>query len=191
MQFLAWRVLPASGHQERTSNRPSRKVVPVVPDFLLTIAIRPDLVIPLKARSASDVRLCYVGAIALKLFVVSERFPRNSVMMRANAKESPIGHVYVENATTYLLDQQPFNSANLIIVAVEYGCAFDAITFDNEVRYCWSLNRSPEIKTVLDDAGRYDRPADGGCPFLVGADFLHKGPWAKSLLVISRRSAHL
>ena len=52
-------------------------------------------------------------------------------MMAADAEKSTEGHVDSKNATTYLLDQQPFDGADPVVLAVEYGRTFDAIASDN------------------------------------------------------------
>lgn len=76
----------------------------------------------------------------------SSVIPRNRHMVTANAEKSSECHIDKGNATARLLDQQPLDGADLLVLAVENGGLFDAVASDDVVRHRRLFGRPPEIK---------------------------------------------
>src|SRR3954454_9758709 len=64
------------------------RFLPVVSHRLLTLAIRPDSVLTVEGRSASDLPFRDVRVIAFKLSVIGEHLPRDREMMDPDAHQA-------------------------------------------------------------------------------------------------------
>jgi hypothetical protein len=120
----------------KTLERTSWIIVPVVPQFLLAFAVRPDLIIPVEHGSPLHLFLTDVGPVALKILGIGELVPRNGAMVNTNAEEAAKRYVYVEDFATHLLDQQPLDRADLPAQLVEHCRAFDAVALDHRMKWC-------------------------------------------------------
>ncbi len=83
------------------------RIVPVVSQLVLTLAVGPNVVITIEGWRVSDLRLRNVCTITTQIPVIGELFPWNGMVMNANAEKAPEGHINIEDPPTHLLNQQP------------------------------------------------------------------------------------
>ena len=85
--------------------------MPVVPHLLLTLAVRPQLIVTLNAERwcALHLLLGDVSAVALKVSGIGKLIPWDRAMVNTNAEKAAKGHVHRQDASTDFLDQQPLD----------------------------------------------------------------------------------
>src|SRR3954470_3830306 len=122
---------PPRGSEKLPSTGSLSSTAPVVSQLLFSFGTRPGLALAVEGRSVPDLLFRDVRVIALQLWVVSQHPPWDREMMDAQAHNASERHVHIEHTPTHLLNQQPLDRANLVIVPVEHSRPFDAITLDD------------------------------------------------------------
>src|SRR3954470_9180485 len=122
---------PPQGNEKLPSTGALSSTAPVVSQLLFSFGPRPGLALAVEGRRVSDLLFRDIRVEAFKLWVVSQHVPRDCEMMDAQAQEASERHVHIEHTPTHLLNQQPLDRANLVVVPVEHSRPFDAITLDD------------------------------------------------------------
>src|SRR4051812_1442803 len=97
-------------------------------------------------------------------------------MMDAQAHNASERHAHIEHTPTHLLNQQPLDRANLVIVTVEHSRPFDAITLNDRLGRTGLIGWAPEIVAIVQDAAGHHRAAHVMGPLLIRTDLLDGGP---------------
>ncbi len=81
--------------------------MPVILHLLLTLAVRPDLIITIKRWCALHLLLGHISAVALEVFGIGELIPRDGAVVNTDAEKPAKRHIDVEG--TPMKDEPVFS----------------------------------------------------------------------------------